>query len=212
MTCLEKPSFFNRCNFWYKPRTRGKYYSECYRITQILISTLIYLKNLKYTYLEVFIFLGYADDFFILTNLPEDLFFNIFIIMFSNITVVNVDGRTGDNLSTQMALLYSQSKLPGSKSLLIAPQEPKITIGNFDFAKIKEAHEWCQSQVRECLRNGKSVIVSNTFVRKWEMEVYIKIAKELGINYEIKRMIGGFQNVHGVPETIVERMRRDFEI
>jgi hypothetical protein len=56
--------------------------------------------------------------------------------MFSNITVVNVDGRIGDNLSTQMALIYSQSKLPGSKSLLIAPQEPKITIGNFDFAKI----------------------------------------------------------------------------
>lgn len=83
---------------------------------------------------------------------------------------------------------------------------------NFNFAKIKEAHEWCQSQVHECLKNGKSVIVSNTFVRKWEMEVYIKMAKELGINYEIKRMIGGFQNVHGVPETIVERMRRDFQI
>ena len=56
--------------------------------------------------------------------------------MFSNITVVNVDGRIGDNLSTQMALMISKYKLPGSRALLLAPQEPRVIIGNFDFIKI----------------------------------------------------------------------------
>lgn len=55
---------------------------------------------------------------------------------FSDITIVNVEGRFIDNISTQMALLHSQSKLPGSKALLISSHEPKITLGDFNFVKI----------------------------------------------------------------------------
>jgi hypothetical protein len=47
----------------------------------------------------------------------------------SNITIVNIDGRPGDLISTQMALIHSQAQLPGSKALLLAPQKPQVLIG-----------------------------------------------------------------------------------
>lgn len=34
---------------------------------------------------------------------------------------------------------------------------------------IRQAHAACQKKAREALRSGKSVVVSNTFVRQWEM-------------------------------------------
>lgn len=57
--------------------------------------------------------------------------------MHSNITVVNIDGRSGDKISTQMALVHSKSLLPGSKALMLSPNKPKVFIGDFEFLHIE---------------------------------------------------------------------------
>lgn len=54
--------------------------------------------------------------------------------------------------------------------------------------------------------------VSNTFVRKWEMQHYVDCAKHYG--YTVVEIIcrGNFNNVHGVPAEIIDRMRNNFEV
>jgi len=83
--------------------------------------------------------------------------------------------------------------------------------GAFVPAEIKKAHEWCQSQATTAMAKGRDVVVSNTFVRKWEMEFYLNAAKTLGIEVEIVVCRGNFQNVHGVPPEKVAEMARRFE-
>jgi predicted kinase len=81
----------------------------------------------------------------------------------------------------------------------------------FNPAKIKDAHHWCQNEVRTSLKEGHSVIVSNTFTKIWEMVAYIQMAKENGATVEVLTLDGGYENVHGVPKEKVQEMRDRFE-
>jgi len=84
-------------------------------------------------------------------------------------------------------------------------------IYRYDPTKIKQAHEWCQSETFKALSNGKSVVVSNTFTRIFEMEPYFEIAKAFGIEPMIIEATGNWPNVHGVPAEVVEKMRKRWE-
>lgn len=55
----------------------------------------------------------------------------------------------------------------------------------YDKSKLKDAHAWCQNQVRQALAAGKDVVVSNTAIRRWEVAVYLKIAREFGVRFEV---------------------------
>jgi predicted kinase len=77
----------------------------------------------------------------------------------------------------------------------------------FDHTKIKEAHEWCQNQTKEALDRGEQVVVSNTFVKKWEMQPYYDMCRDVSII----TLTGNYGNIHGVPEEVVERMRSNWE-
>lgn len=81
----------------------------------------------------------------------------------------------------------------------------------FDRNQLSENHRKCQEKVRQDLEHNRRVIVSNTFVKKWEMQPYIDMAKELGVSLEILTAKGNFQNVHGVPEEVIERMKTNWE-
>jgi len=59
--------------------------------------------------------------------------------------------------------------------------------------------------------SGRSVVVSNTFIRRWEMQRYIAYAESLGIPVEEIVMTGDYGSIHNVPEYTVERMRQNFE-
>ena len=85
--------------------------------------------------------------------------------------------------------------------------------GNYEFnpSKLKDAHAWCKSKTEEDLRNGKSVIVSNTFTQKWEIEPYIQLGQKYKAEIIIKKATGNYQNVHGVPPDALERMRSRWE-
>ena len=81
----------------------------------------------------------------------------------------------------------------------------------FNPGKIKDAHSWCQKEVRSALKEGHSVIVSNTFTKIWEMVAYLQMAKDAGASVEVLTLDGGYENVHGVPKEKVQEMKDRFE-
>lgn len=82
---------------------------------------------------------------------------------------------------------------------------------HFDASKLGEAHQWCQNHTRRCLQQGYSVIVSNTFTRKSEMEFYIRLAEEMDAQIVVAVCQGNYGSIHGVPEETIERMRQRWE-
>lgn len=86
---------------------------------------------------------------------------------------------------------------------------------NFDSEKIKEAHNYCQFRCSERMRQQKSrIVVANTFTQEWEMDIYFDMAKRY--NYRVHTVIvenrHGNENIHGVPENKLQKMKERFEI
>lgn len=77
----------------------------------------------------------------------------------------------------------------------------------YDVRLINEAHEWCQDKAREALSRGERVVVANTFTRFWEMQPYIDMANARDIKYEVRTALGSYQNIHGTPEFVIQKMR-----
>jgi hypothetical protein len=101
------------------------------------------------------------------------------------------------------------------------------SIGGYDPLKIKEAHEWCQSETKRALNRGFTVIVSNTFVKKWEIFPYLymtmlknkiplseidlyELHKE-SILFHIYETKGQYESIHNVPKEVIEAMRKNWE-
>ncbi|MGI9894429.1 ATP-binding protein [Vibrio natriegens] len=82
---------------------------------------------------------------------------------------------------------------------------------HFNPQQLPQAHEWCFRQARRWLNQGKTVIVSNTFVRLWEMKRYLDYCKKKGIEVEIKVCDGEYQSIHDVPTATIEKMRYQWQ-
>ena len=91
----------------------------------------------------------------------------------------------------------------------------------FDVTKLKDAHEWCRSQVEIRMKDNQvnpqfypEIVVSNTFTQEWEMQAYFDLAKQY--DYQVVSLIvenrHGGENVHGVPADKVQAMRDRFQI
>lgn len=81
----------------------------------------------------------------------------------------------------------------------------------FDPKLLPVAHEWCRNKVRDSLKNCPLVIVSNTSIRRSDVEAYKEIAKEAGAEFKVFLVVGNFQNVHKVLDEKVREMRRKYE-
>lgn len=82
---------------------------------------------------------------------------------------------------------------------------------HWDSNKLGQAHSWCMESTFNALRNGKNVIVSNTFTRRREYQPYVDFCVANDIDYEIIVCNGEYQNVHGVPTEVVQKMRERFQ-
>ncbi|MZI94055.1 AAA family ATPase [Vibrio sp. CAIM 722] len=82
---------------------------------------------------------------------------------------------------------------------------------HFDPNKLSDAHRWCQNQSEYWLKQGKSIVVSNTFVRRWEMDAYRKLAKRYKAKLVVKVCRGQFGNVHNVPEETLAQMQKRWQ-
>lgn len=76
---------------------------------------------------------------------------------------------------------------------------------------LKHAHHWCQEMVRESMMNGRPVVVANTFTQLWEMEKYFDMAEDYGYTPVVIECTGEYQNVHGVPDEVIQKMKDRWE-
>jgi len=85
----------------------------------------------------------------------------------------------------------------------------------FDPTKLRDAHEWCQNKVKNCMVEGiKDISVSNTFTQEWEMQAYIDMASAYGytvFSIVVENRHGG-KNIHNVPTEVLEKMKNRFEL
>ena len=87
--------------------------------------------------------------------------------------------------------------------------------GKYQYDKnfLEVAQRQCLAQAEAAMRDHMHIIVvSNNFIRLWEMEPYVKLANALG--YIVQEIIANapFPNVHGVPSEAIERMRIHFQV
>lgn len=81
----------------------------------------------------------------------------------------------------------------------------------FDPSKLPLAHAWCQQQTEDWLKQGKDVVVSNTFIKQWEMDFYRKLAVQYQAELIIEVCREQYQNIHGVGAATLKRMKRDWQ-
>lgn len=77
----------------------------------------------------------------------------------------------------------------------------------YDASKIKAAHDWCVDMAKECLEQGLNVVVSNTFVKNWEMQRYV----DLGYPFKIIELQQRWHNIHGIPKDKIEMMAKGWQ-
>jgi predicted kinase len=81
---------------------------------------------------------------------------------------------------------------------------------NWDGMKIGEAHAWCQSECWQRLEEGATVIVSNTFTTKKELQPYFDMIQQHGQNPTVILAQSNFGSVHGVPDNVLQNMKNRF--
>ncbi len=82
---------------------------------------------------------------------------------------------------------------------------------NWDPSKIGDAHKWCQKHTYDRLKMEYNVVVSNTFTTLKELRPYFVMAKELSITPTVITANGAFNNVHNVPNEVLDKMRNRFD-
>ena len=79
---------------------------------------------------------------------------------------------------------------------------------NFNPSNLKSAHNWCKHQVKTSLLQDKNVIVSNTFIKMWEMKPYLDMDCASLAIFECD---GGYESIHGVPSDKIDQMKNNWE-
>jgi predicted kinase len=81
----------------------------------------------------------------------------------------------------------------------------------FDATQLNKAHNWCLNNVATEIREGRNVVVSNTFTREWEFQEYVRCALLHDFRVVIIECLGHYQNTHGLTETQIARQTARFE-
>ena len=119
----------------------------------------------------------------------------------SNNEIVLIRGLPGSGKSTLARTMVGYEHYEADMFLMIDGQYV------YDASKVITAHDWCVAQAKESLDKGLNVVISNTFVKVWEMDRYIK----LGYKYRIIELKTRWKNIHGVPEDKINEMSLRWE-
>lgn len=85
----------------------------------------------------------------------------------------------------------------------------------FDYQKNHLAYKECEAKTKQALEQGiPFVIVDNTFTLDWELEPYVRLAKECEYKLfvvTVENRHGG-NNVHQIPEEQIEKMKGKYQV
>ena len=82
----------------------------------------------------------------------------------------------------------------------------------FDVSKLHEAHKWCFDNVRQSLKQGKNVVVSNTFTTLKELKPYLDLNNDIpDLKISVIRMVSYYGSIHSVPNETIEKMKNRFQ-
>jgi len=82
----------------------------------------------------------------------------------------------------------------------------------FDAARLPLAHDWCRRKAEgAAYADSQLIVIDNTNIRIEHARPYAQIAQHFSYQLQIVRCYGTFQNIHGVPDAVVERMRGSME-
>ena len=70
----------------------------------------------------------------------------------------------------------------------------------------------CLLRATHLLKEGHTVIVANTFIRRLHVEAYKRLARQMHVPYQEYLCLGEFLSVHGCPPNIIAAMRRQLEV
>ncbi len=77
--------------------------------------------------------------------------------------------------------------------------------------KLEQAHHWCRQQTQQSLARGESVVVANTFARRWEIAPYAKLAKRFGAQLDVIECHEQYPNIHGVSDKTIQSMKKRWQ-
>ena len=77
----------------------------------------------------------------------------------------------------------------------------------FNASLLDAAHSWCYGNVVRSLKDGRNVVVSNTFCALWEIEKYLNIAAYMEIELKVYQMFTQYGSIHGIPNDALDRMK-----
>jgi len=81
----------------------------------------------------------------------------------------------------------------------------------FDGSVIRQAHNWCQASVRECVDREMDVVVSNTFTTLKEMQFYLDLGCGFKVDIKVHRCAVIYGSIHDVPEASITKMKNRFQ-
>lgn len=122
--------------------------------------------------------------------------------MKQNNEIVLIRGLPGSGKSTLARLLKGYTHLEADMYLEVDG------VYVYDASKVRAAHDWCVMSAQSALQRGENVVVSNTFVKEWEMRRYT----DLGFPFRIVELFDSWPNVHGVPKDKIEIMRKGWQM
>lgn len=86
---------------------------------------------------------------------------------------------------------------------------------NFDFKNNHLAYKTCELKTREAMKQDvMKIFVDNTFTMEWELDPYVKLAKEFGYAIFVMTVENRHNglNLHNIPIEHIEKMREKFRL
>ena len=121
-----------------------------------------------------------------------------------------IRGLPGSGKSTLAKLLLNSGEVDSHYEADMYHVKDGVYV--FNRENLKKAHEWCLKATRRSLADNECVVVSNTFVKMWELKAYEDLAKEFKVPLNVIECRGSFRSIHGVPQDVLDQMASNYEL